>query len=55
MLDFEHAKQLLELLVYFLKNNNQVELVLKCAVFILKYEDNFLYLYKNYFYIVYTE
>ena len=37
ILDFEHGKQLLELLCYFLKNNYEIELVLKCAVFLLKY------------------
>ena len=36
VLEFEHARILLELLCYFLKKNLEIELCLKCAIFILK-------------------
>jgi len=36
VLEFDHVKTLLELLLYFLKNNLESELCLKCAVFLLK-------------------
>lgn len=36
VLEFDHVKTLLELLLYFLKNNLESELCLKCAIFLLK-------------------
>ena len=36
VLEFEHARILLELLCKFLKRNKEPELCLKCAVFLLK-------------------
>lgn len=36
VLEFEHAKQLLELLCHFIKRNMEVELCVRCAIFLLK-------------------
>jgi U3 small nucleolar RNA-associated protein 12 len=38
VMEFEHVKILIELLCLFLKRNKEIELCLKCAVFLLKYE-----------------
>ncbi len=36
ILDFEHVKKLIEILCLFLDKNIEIELCLRCAVFVLK-------------------